>query len=349
MGVLLVYSACHRAKLLRYPVPAQRISLWLDEAMTNMSRVLKGPAEKVSSSCFVFAILIVALEMVYHTKSGASHNWTQYTEAARQIITTREAIEPPQQELAGVLPFLARWFTHMNLISGFTGGHVLMSAAEKLSAKYLVGVSACGDSVLHADRSLALSMRCHFLLSSISDLLRLHGEEPVDLQQMTGSERAQSDSIIDRGHQLIRDFERALADSTIQQIVPPSLPHKQDSPDQPTLSLLNAAYHHAGILLLHRRLLRVPTSHPDVQTRVTSIMDCASRTKFGEACLMFPLFAAGCEAREEGQRDFFMKAILRLETRGIVGATRVRTLMSENWMLEDKPPVVAHQTSESNK
>ena len=50
-----------------------------------------------------------------------------------------------------------------------------------------------------------------------------------------------------------------------------------------------------------------------------------------ESCLLFPMFTAGCEAKEQSQRDVIMERLKSVEGSGMFQVGQARQLMEKVW------------------
>ena len=87
------------------------------------------------------------------------------------------------------------------------------------------------------------------------------------------------------------------------------------------LIAVNAAFHFAGLIHLYRRVLVMPKEDPEVQRAVREIAGKSDEVRHGgsaEACLIFPMFTAGCEAVDVDLREKFLKRLQHVETYGMM-------------------------------
>ena len=86
----------------------------------------------------------------------------------------------------------------------------------------------------------------------------------------------------------------------------------------------NEAFHWAGLVHLDRRVLGKSSRDPEVQNAVREIVGALYKVRKGgtaEACLLFPMFTAGCDAQDLGQRELIMERLRSVEGSGM---TQVR-------------------------
>jgi hypothetical protein len=104
--------------------------------------------------------------------------------------------------------------------------------------------------------------------------------------------------------------------------------------DSLEMDATNQAYHWAGHVHLHRRILGKPSSHPDVQNAVREIFGALYKVRRGsnaESCLLFPMFTAGCDTQDEKQRADILERIKGVERLGMTQVHKARALMERVW------------------
>ena len=82
----------------------------------------------------------------------------------------------------------------------------------------------------------------------------------------------------------------------------------------------NDAFHWAGLIHLNRRVLGKDSTDVEVQLAVRGIVGALYKVRKGgtaEACLVFPMFTAGCDAQEPAQRERIMERLRVVEESGM--------------------------------
>jgi hypothetical protein len=111
--------------------------------------------------------------------------------------------------------------------------------------------------------------------------------------------------------------------------------------DRSSFTYLNEAYHHVGLLQIYVRILNLPSYAPTVQLSVKRTIYCISTMNFSlEACpavaILQPVFTAGCEACEVGDRDAVLDYLGMLERAYGMGNVGVaREFLRELWVQRD--------------
>ncbi|KAL9608537.1 MAG: hypothetical protein Q9204_009226 [Flavoplaca sp. TL-2023a] len=96
----------------------------------------------------------------------------------------------------------------------------------------------------------------------------------------------------------------------------------------------NEAFHWAGLIHLNRRILGKKNEDVEVQIAVREIVSALFKVRKGgtaEACLLFPIFTAGCDARERGQREVIIERLSSIEESGMTQVHKARTLIEKVW------------------
>jgi len=171
-------------------------------------------------------------------------------------------------------------------------------------------------------------------LAKIAELARVCDNERIRPETENSEEWVPSEQTLARAQQL----EAELAESRLHQPTP--CPHMQSTGeaayqwDSLEMDATNEAYHWAGHVHLHRRILGKPSSHPDVQNAVREIFGALYKVRRGsnaESCLLFPMFTAGCDTQEEKQRADILERIKGVERLGMTQVHKARALMERVW------------------
>ncbi|KFY38611.1 hypothetical protein V495_06457 [Pseudogymnoascus sp. VKM F-4514 (FW-929)] len=330
MKLVLAYSASHRARLLNHPEPITRIALWVQGFFSYLRDAIDDPKKIVSDSVLAGAIMLASLEIICPKAFGVEIPWQQHLTVARQIIVARREANP-NSEISTTFGFLLRWFAYLGVLGRLTGGH-----KDFLSiTKGLVAYDSEGENGLQIVCLLGFTSKCASILSKIADLAALCAPRRFD---ETCNERPgwkPTDDIRQQAEQLLEDLEHARTSSLIQHC-----PHLHSSEeeayqwDSREMAATNEAYHWAGLVHLHRRVLGKPSTDKDVQTAVREIVRLLHRVRkasAAEACLLFPMFSAGCDAQDEEERSFIMERMKNVEGIGMSQVKKARNLIQNVW------------------
>ncbi|ELR03944.1 hypothetical protein VC83_09022 [Pseudogymnoascus destructans] len=330
MKLVLAYSASHRARLLNHREPITRISLWVQGFFSYLRDAIDDPKKIVTDSCLAGAIMLASLEIICPKAFGVEIPWQEHLTVARQLIVARGEANP-NSEISATFGFLLRWFAYLGVLGRLTGGHKnFLSITEGL-----VAYDSEGEHGLQIVCLLGFTSRCASILSKIADLAALCAPGRFD---DTCNERLgwqPTDDVRQQAEQLLEDLEHARTSSLIQHC-----PHLHSSEeeayqwDSREMAATNEAYHWAGLIHLHRRVLGKPSTDKDVQTAVREIVNLLHRVRkasAAEACLLFPMFSAGCDAQDAEERSFIMERMRNVEGIGMSQVRKARNLIQNVW------------------
>lgn len=330
MNLLLAYSASHRARLLQQPEPSTRIALWVQDIFSNLSHALDDPNEIISDSSLAAAIMLASLEIISPKTFGVAVPWQQHLDVARQMIAARGGAQEMRHNSISSL-FLLRWFAYLDIIGRLIGGH----QGSSFIAETVIAYDTDDINGHKIDCLLGFTSRCVSILAKISVLAASCAAERLDDNNNIRSAWEPSEETRKRAEELIKDLENARTSTLIQHC-----PHLR-SLDESTyqwenreMAATNEAYHLAGLIHLHRRVLGKQSDHEDVQAAVRDIVGLLDKIRKGssaEACLLFPMFTAGCDAQDENQRTLIMDRMKTVEEFGMSQVRKARRLMQKVW------------------
>ncbi|CZT13278.1 related to acriflavine sensitivity control protein ACR-2 [Rhynchosporium agropyri] len=331
LNLLLAYSASHRARLLRQSEPAIRIALWVQDIFPNLRRALDDPNQILTNANLATAIMLASLEIISPKAFGVSVPWQNHLDTARQMITARGGAQYVQTASRGdkVMSFLWRWFAYLDVLGSLSGG--------KANASTLFWTSegdGNNEDEYQIDCILGFTRRCVRLLALVAELARVCDTERIGPDHEIITTWKPSDYIAERAHKLQKDLDAS--------ILHPSKPctHMQSSGgaayqwDSLEMTAINEAFHYAGLVHLHKRILGKGSKHPDVQNAVLEIFGALNKVRRGssaEACLLFPMFTAGCDTRDEKKRIEILDRIKSMEMVGMTQIHKARNLMQKVW------------------
>ncbi len=226
--------------------------------------------------------------------------------------------------------FLSRWFAYLDVLGSLSGGKNNDRPLSSSAGNYWVSDPSVSDeNDFQIDCLLGFTSRCVTILAKIADLARQCDAERIDLDGNIRSDWSPSTALVSAADILARDLQHARTH------VYKGCPHRDPRPHPPlTLDLTdkddwdslemvatNDAFHWAGLVHLHRRVLGKHSADPDVQNAVREIVGALYKVRKGgtaEACLLFPMFTAGCDAREgDGLREGILERMRSVEGFGM--------------------------------
>lgn len=331
MNLLLAYSASHRARLLKHPEPATRIALWVKDVFPNLRHALNDPNKIVSNANLATAIMLASLEIISPKAFGVSVPWQQHLLMARSMVSARGGVRSMYYERSDVSSFLLHWFAYLDvlgsLIDGPTdhppspNGAAQSPPDERGKSGWLCEYDFDDENDYQIDCLFGFTGRCITILANIAELARACDVDRVDENNDIRPEWSPSQEVVPRAEKLIADLEAARTNTRVQAC--PYLHSAGEAAyqwDTREMTATNEAYHWAGLVHLHRRILGKPTKHADVKNAVSQIIGALYKVRKGssaEFCLLFPMFTAGCDTQEEKQKEFIMDRFRGIEDFGM--------------------------------
>lgn len=319
MSLLLAYSAAHRAKLLRQPVPATRLSQWVQDIVPNLFSALNDPYRMADNSTFATAIMLASLEIICPGAFGADIGWQKHLAIARQMIAVRGGSKSMQQEHSEITQFLLRWFAYLEIVGNLTGGQSWVDVETSWGLDYS-SHNEEHDS-FEIDCLLGFTHQCIGVLAKISNLAQACDKERVLPNGTIRDDYECRAEIKEQAIKLIADTHHSLTHTEIRRCQ--HVPAPGDVAfgwNNIEVAAVNTAFHWAGLVHLQRRVLGKPSDSEDVQEAVQQILVALKQVKEGstaEACLLFPMFTAGCDALTPEQRADITKRIQIVEDCGL--------------------------------
>jgi hypothetical protein len=334
MNLLLAYSASHRARLLQQPEPAIRIARWVKDIFPNLRHDLNDPSRIVSNSNLATAIMLASLEIISPKAFGVAIPWQKHLGTARQIIAARGGAKSIHRDRSRASDFLLRWFAYLDILGSLIGGpNDLPSAGGNGEGVDYDLDDGDEENDYQIDCLLGFTSRCVTILAKIAHLAKISDSERIDCNQNIRADWKPDEKTEARAEKLISDLENARTNTRIQ-----PCPHLHSAGeaayqwDFQEMQATNEAYHYAGLVHVHRRILGKPSSHPDVQTSVREISGALYKVRKGstaESCLLFPMFTAGCDSLDEKQRNAIMERFRGVEEFGMSHVCMAKILMNK--------------------
>jgi Fungal specific transcription factor domain len=329
MNLLLAYSASHRARLLQQPEPVVRVSIWVKDVFPNLRLALSDPSRVISNANLAAAIMLSSLEIISPRVFGISVPWQQHLHIARAMVLARGGVRSMYFERSDVTHFLIHWFAYLDVLGSLVAGPVDPPAPignpDSPTDKGRNGWLAEYDFDVEDDYKIhclfGFTGRCITLLAHIAELARACDIERIDANNNIRLEWTPSVDVVERAEKLIVDLEAARTSTLVQ-----ACPHLHSASeaayqwDIREMTATNEAFHWAGIVHIHRRILGKRSIHPDVQNAVREICGALYKIRKGstaEFCLLFPMFTAGCDAQDEKQKSLIMDRFRGIDAFGM--------------------------------
>jgi len=330
LHLLLAYSASHRSRVLNHPEPNNRIALWVQDVFPSLRQALNDPSKQISNSSLATAIMLASLQIINPNTFEISLPWQQHLSIARQMIKARGGANSVQRS-DKVSYFLTRWFAYLDVLGSLSGGK---TDQPLFGGNYWVSDTSGGEQDYQIDCLLGFTSHLVSILARIAELAKQCDSERVDSAGNIRQDWQPSRHYVDEAQRLKRDLIEARMHQ--QQGCPHRRASTQIDNSSYNLELIttNEAFHHAGLIHVNRRILGKPSTDPEVQCAVMEIVSALYKVRPGgtaEGCLLFPMFTAGCEAQEPGQKERIMERLKRMEGLGMSHVKKARTLMERVW------------------
>ena len=317
MHLLLAYSAGHRARLLTHPEPANRIAAWVCDVFPTLRHALYDKTQQISNATLATAIMLASLEIISPNTFEVPIPWQDHLNIARRMIVVRGGPRSLSRE-DKVSYFLTRWFAYLDVLGSLSGG--INDHTSTSNDFWSQGGEYCEESDYQIDCVLGFTSRCVSILARIGELARRCDSERIDAAGNAREDWSPPGQVVLTAEKLRSDLQAA----RIHQYE--GCPHRHASTeseeawDSLEVSATNEAFHWAGLVHLNRRVLGMCSGHPEVQSAVREIVEILFKVRKGgtaEACLLFPMFTAGCDAKDPYQRERILERIVSVEKSGM--------------------------------
>lgn len=351
MSLLLAYSASHRARVLCHDEPANRIATWVTDVFPQLRQSLADPST-MTNETLASAIMMASLEIISPNTFEVPIAWQDHLSMARQIIIARGGPRTMEQSDHAAY-FLSRWFAYLDVLGSLSGN----KNDTPLGPWYWNPATESADSDFQIDCLYGFTNRCVGLLASIAQLAK--EVEHLRIDSATGlinTDFRPDADVAARAETIRQELWKGLTAEggaaahnacTHRASTSSSSSPSTDTIWDPTeVTATNQMFHYAGLIHLYRRISNFPPSHPAVQQCVSQIVDHLlpkiRRGSSAEACLLFPMFAAGCEALDEGRREVVRERLGGVEGGSGMGQVgRARGVVERVWELGGKGGNVA--------
>ncbi|KAF2749312.1 hypothetical protein M011DRAFT_398582 [Sporormia fimetaria CBS 119925] len=326
LHLLLAFSASHRARLLNHPEPANRIALWVQDVFPKLRASLDS-SSTITNSTLAPALMMASLEIISPNTFEVPITWQKHLMVARQMIIARgglQSIDRSDREAY----FLCRWFVYLDVLGSLSGNRSDMPLGSLYWPSY--------EPDLQEDHQIdcltGFTNRCIGLLARVAELAR-----QCEYQRFDGDGNICEDwrpvpEVAQEAERLRKEMVDALVNPTA---FDGCIHRTWENPDEASeLYATNEMFHWAGLIHLYRRVLGLSATDPDVQYAVRSIVTLLREVRkagTAEACLLFPMFTAGCDALDEEQRETIMDRLRCVEGFGIAQVHKARSLMQKVW------------------
>ncbi|TLD39083.1 C6 zinc finger domain-containing protein [Venturia nashicola] len=323
------YGIAAEARLLNHPEPANRIAMWVKDLFPKLRRALMG-TDPVTIEALATAIMLASLEILSPNAFEVNISWRDHLSIARQMTIARGGPRPLHRE-DKVSYFLSRWFAYLDVMGSLSGRKI----DKPLSSNYWADDEDNDEGDFQIDCLMGFTTRCVKILARVAELAKQVEVDRLDANgHVQDSWRPQS-NIVARAEQLKHDLREA------REHVYKPCPYRSPADsaneigwDSLEIIACNDMFHWAGLIQIDRRILNIPLEDMEVQTAVREIVGALYKIRPGstaEANILFPLFTAGCHARDPGQRERIMERLNSVESFGMTHMGKAGRLMRRVW------------------
>jgi hypothetical protein len=318
LALLLAYSASHRARMLAHPEPSNRIAHWVQDVFPKLRLTLLQNPTNISDNTLAAVIMMASLEIISSGTFEVPISWQNHLTMARQMIVQRGGPRGMGRQ-DRIAYFLSRWFAYLDVLGSLSGNKNDMP----LGSSYWSSENASADEDFEIDCLMGFTTRCVGSLARISELAKRCEPQRIDEQGNVRADWSPSPEIVKEAGMIKHALKEGLLDRNIRK----GCNHRSNTAsesegawDATEIYATNELFHWAGLIHLYRRVLGKQTMDTEVQHAVREIVGLLYKIRRGstaEACLLFPMFAAGCDARDEGQREKIMDRLRGVEGFGL--------------------------------
>ncbi|KAL8708674.1 MAG: hypothetical protein Q9220_006499 [cf. Caloplaca sp. 1 TL-2023] len=318
LGLLLSYSAAHRANLLYHPPPFTRIAQWTKNVFPSLRRMITCvvPDKRLSTSDLAIAMVLTSMKVVTPRALETDTALSVYLTAAKNMMKHNmrvdDLIAPGEVKEES---FLKNWLQYLDTMAAVSHLKVdrtssplpLYDQSDEIRPKSvkvdcLSGCSAALANILsttHIDRKFSRWIdephdRDHGGISS-------HVSETLQASHILTSKLA--DTVLDSPLQRNCN-KRGIATGMF---------------DKLEIQAMQRLVSRANIVHRYRMVEGRRTLDSSVQYRVQEIIETLELVLPGrmEPGILYPLFIAGCEAQTPVQKDIVLNRYDRLEKLGM--------------------------------
>ncbi|RAR01213.1 c6 zinc finger domain-containing protein [Stemphylium lycopersici] len=332
LNLLLAYSASHRARMLNHPEPSNRIAVWVQDVFPKLRQTLNNNPHDISDNTLAAVIMMASLEIISSGTFEVPISWQNHLTMARQMIIQRGGPKGMGRH-DRVAYFLSRWFAYLDVLGSLSGHKNDMP----VSSFYWSTENASADEDFEIDCLMGFTTRCVGSLARISELAKRCEPQRIDEEGNVREGWVPSAEIVDEATKIRHALQEGLLDRNIRKGCNHRSSTSSESEgawDATEIYATNELFHWAGLIHLYRRVLGKSALDAEVQHAVREIVGLLYKIRRGstaEACLLFPMFAAGCDAQDAGQREKIMDRLRGVEGFGLNQVPKISSLMRSVW------------------
>ncbi|KAL4959358.1 Zn(II)2Cys6 transcription factor [Aspergillus stella-maris] len=324
LNLMLAYSASHRARFLGHPEPANRIAHWVSNVFPSLRIALEDTQKKTTDSHLATAIMLLSLKIVSPSTFEVPIPWQSHLKLARDLFLARQGqILYPGNRVGA---FLTRWLGYLDIIGSLSSRH----HQPPLLAYYSV-LNTCTSGEdwdeFAVDCFTGFTPRTGLFLMRLGGLVHQCDNERFDGDGNFLLDWQPAPDVVLKAEALLSDWEILETQAHALER------HYQDLESSDMLAV-DRAFRYAGLLHLHCRVRGSLPDSCEVSDALSGLMQSVTTIRSGsavEAGVLFPIFTAGCETQDFGQRNEIKERLEVLEGTGMKQIQSARTLMQRCW------------------
>ena len=336
MNTLLAYSAFHRPALLGHFAPEKRIHLYVREAISDLGKSIASPVSQNRVAKLAVITMLASMGQMFVSPADSSMlsspPWQSHLRAAKGLIKLNWS--EISSSSAEALSFLREWFFHLELFRKSPGldtdSPLIFDEYGRTSWRSPYPIPS-DPYDFHIECLWGTTLRCLLRLTKIAELVKETNNERSDFFDSSSLGWAPPTKIRDEAMVLKAELELG-AGHLVPRCHCTKLARNGWGPRE--MRAVNRLYHLAGLIHLNRRILGRPSSHPDVQSNVTQILETLktaySREDKVQFALLFPIITAGCEAQRPEDKQLVLERCKSIELLGLINVRNNLAVYSLN-------------------
>ncbi|KAK8925262.1 hypothetical protein VCV18_005689 [Metarhizium anisopliae] len=310
-------EAAHRSQLLETGLPQMRMAEWAQSVFPALRESLLGASSSMPNVTLAMAVMLIALEIMSPGAFGRGVSWREHVAHARGLLAKCLDHGPQDTTVEGMW-FIQSWLGYIDVMGGLMAGPLLDMTCKSQVYFPPSETRRCANDLDEIDCMMGISVKCARLLGQVAELAKQCQGERFRLDGQLLQGWCPQPTMVEQALLL----EKHLMESLRQSSRP--CPHVRAGSihmrDLAEMAGVNEAFHWAGMIHLHRRVLGKATDHPDVQGSVRRIMQCLEQIGtrgVAKTRYLFPIFTAGCEALTERQQTKLLGRLTNAEKSGM--------------------------------
>lgn len=321
----------------------------MQDIFPALRRALNDPNQSISNANIATGIMLASLEIVSPTAFGYQIPWQRHLGLARDLIASRpDGIRWTRSwtQEDQVRAFLWSWLAYLDVMGTFSGGRHESSTAWILAYQK----DEYEEEWDEIDCIMGVTTRGVYILAKIAelakecDVLRASDARASGRTATTTADGPAPAPARPKAWEPPKDIVTrawALEDEASASMSRPPQPCKHLHAsgnvarwEPHEMAALSEAFHWAGLVHLHRRVLAKASGHEDVQAAARKIHACLGVVPLGgdaEASMLFPLFTAACETADPEARARAVERMDSMARSGFLQVARTRALIEQVW------------------